>query len=70
MKCDVQSECWTVQEVAEYLNVDRKTVLESFRSGELPGLRLGKKIIRFHKETVISLVKGQRCDVHSSGGNG
>jgi len=49
----------TVDEVAELLRVNRNTVYESFRRGELPGgRRLGKRIIRFSKEAVLLWLDG------------
>ncbi len=50
----------TVEEVAELLRVDRKTVYELIRRGELPGVRRIGRTIRVHRETVLRwLAEGQ-----------
>ena len=67
----IESEIFlSVDETASMLNVDRKTVLQLFHSGELPGKRLGKKIIRFRKDLVLSSFEADGSDSHSSGGTG
>lgn len=49
----------SVEEVARLLKIDRKTVLQLYHDGELPGKRLGKKIIRFRKDLVLSSFESQ-----------
>jgi len=41
----------TVDELAEYLKLDRQTVYRKFRNGELPGVRIGR-VIRFKREVI------------------
>ena len=44
----------TVNEVAKLMRVNRNTVYEGFRRGEIPGgKRIGKRIIRFSKKAVL-----------------
>jgi excisionase family DNA binding protein len=45
------SDVMTVDELAEYLRLDRQTVYRKFRSGELPGVRIGKAI-RFKRDVI------------------
>jgi len=45
------SEVMTVEELAEYLRLDRQTVYRKFRSGELPGVKIGKAI-RFKRDVI------------------
>jgi excisionase family DNA binding protein len=58
---DVDSlpEVITVDEVAALLRVDPKTVREHFHQGTLPGGRkIGAKVIRFHRDTVLDWMRG------------
>lgn len=49
----------TVDEAAEILRVDRKTVYESIRRGELPGVvRLGRSI-RIGRGALLQFLAGQ-----------
>ena len=49
----------TVDEAAELLRVDRKTVYESIRRGELPGVvRLGRSI-RIGRGALLEFLAGQ-----------
>jgi excisionase family DNA binding protein len=49
----------TVDEVAELLRVDRKTVYEAVRVGELPGaVRVGRAI-RVHRATFLLWLEGK-----------
>ena len=59
-------EVLTVEEVARLLRVNAKTVREHFNAGLLPGQRIGQKIIRFHRDTVLEWLRGRRCDARSS----
>jgi excisionase family DNA binding protein len=50
----------TVDEVAELLRVDRKTVYEQIARGELPGARRVGRAIRISRDAVIKwLAEGQ-----------
>jgi excisionase family DNA binding protein len=44
-------------ELAAYLRVNRKTVYDEFRRGELPGQRVGR-LIRFYRPDVIKWLRG------------
>ena len=50
----------TVDEVARVLRVDRKTIYELIRRGELPGVRRLGRSVRIHRPTVLAwLAEGQ-----------
>jgi excisionase family DNA binding protein len=49
----------TVQDVAEYLNVDPKTVYRMVKRGELPGFKVGGSW-RFHKEDLDAWILKQK----------
>jgi len=40
---------YTPQEAAEYCRVDKTRILLAFKNGDLQGLRLNKRVIRFSK---------------------
>ena len=42
----------TVDDVAEYLRLNREVVLRKARKGEIPAVRVGTKTYRFYKEQV------------------
>jgi excisionase family DNA binding protein len=42
----------TVDDVAEYLSLNREVVLRKARKGEIPAVRVGTKTYRFYKEQV------------------
>jgi len=43
---------WTVSEVAEYLRINLETVRMMARRGELPSLKVGKRLWRFRPSEV------------------
>jgi excisionase family DNA binding protein len=45
------SDVMTVDELAEYLKLDRQTIYRKFRSGELPGAKVGRAI-RFKRDVI------------------
>lgn len=50
----------TVDEVADLLRVDRKSIYEVIRRGELPGVRRLGRSIRVHRDTVLRwIAEGQ-----------
>jgi excisionase family DNA binding protein len=50
----------TVDELAEYMRVNRKTIYEAVKAGEIPGARRIGGTIRIHKPTVLTwLEKGE-----------
>lgn len=48
----------TVDEAAELLRVDRKTVYDAIKTGQLPSLTIGR-VIRLSEAKVIALLEGQ-----------
>ena len=42
----------TVDDVAEYLRLNREVVLRKARKGEIPAVRVGSKTYRFYKEQI------------------
>ncbi len=47
----------TAEETAGILRINIKTVRELYHRGELPGRKLGPKILRFHRQTVLSWLR-------------
>jgi excisionase family DNA binding protein len=45
------AEIMTVRELAEYLKLDPNTIYRKFRSGEIPGVKIGKAV-RFKRDVV------------------
>ena len=54
-------EVLTVDEAAILLRLDPKTVRELFHAGQIPGRKLGPKIIRFHRDELLEWVRGTDC---------
>jgi excisionase family DNA binding protein len=54
MENNPMSEILTVEQVAEYLQLDPETVRRAARKGELPGARIGRRW-RFRKEDLDAL---------------
>ena len=42
----------TTDEVAEYLRLNRETVLRKARKGEIPAIKMGYRSYRFHKDQI------------------
>jgi len=42
----------TVKEVAEYLRLNRETVLRKTRKGEIPAIKIGYRSYRFYKDQI------------------
>lgn len=59
----------TVQEVAEYLNVDPKTVYRLVNRGELPGFKVGGSW-RFQKDDLDAWIAKQKEKATSKPGGG
>jgi len=51
---EASSDIMTVDEAAEYLRVNRKTIYDAIKNGELPGAKSVRGTIRIHKPTVIA----------------
>lgn len=49
----------TTREVAAYLGLSPETVLRRCRSGELPGIRLAKNVLRFRESAVEAWLEGR-----------
>lgn len=49
------SKTYTAKEVAELMKVHRKTVYVWYETGRLPGIKVGKKLLRFNEEDVNKL---------------
>jgi excisionase family DNA binding protein len=50
----------TVDEVAELLRLDRKSIYAAIRRGEIPGVRRIGRTVRLHRATVLEwLAQGQ-----------
>ena len=50
----------TVDQVAAALGMHPKTVLEVYRRGDLPGIKLGARTLRFHPDDVAAYVEARR----------
>ena len=60
----------TVQDVAEYLNVDPKTVYRMVKRGDLPGFKVGGSW-RFQKEDLDAWIAKQKvAATHATGDEG
>jgi excisionase family DNA binding protein len=44
-------EVMTVEDLAEYLKLNRQTIYRKFRRGELPGIKIGRSI-RFKRDVI------------------
>lgn len=53
MMAAATSDIMTVDECAEFLRVNRKTIYDAVRDGELPGAKNVRGTIRIHKPTVV-----------------
>ena len=51
-------EIMTADEVAEYLRVNRKTVYELSKHGEIPAARLGR-VFRYHRDQILAFARGK-----------
>jgi len=49
----------TVDEVAEYLRLNRETVLRKARKGEIPSIRMGYRSYRFYKDQIDQWLKAK-----------
>lgn len=49
----------TVDEVAEYLRLNREVVLRKARKGEIPAVKVGTKTYRFYREQVDEWLKSK-----------
>jgi len=51
----------SVQQVAAWLDVDQKTVRRYIAQGRLKGVRIGPRLIRVERESILALVKPIGC---------
>jgi excisionase family DNA binding protein len=49
----------SIDEMADALRVNRKTLYEAFRKGEIPGARRIGRIIRVDRDTVLDWLSGR-----------
>ena len=49
----------TVDDMAEYLRLNREVVLRKVRKGEIPAVKVGTKTYRFYKDQVDEWLKGK-----------
>ena len=49
----------TVDEVAEYIRLNRETVLRKARKGEIPAIKMGYRSYRFYKDQIDAWLKGK-----------
>lgn len=49
----------TVDDVAEYLRLNREVVLRKARKGEIPAVKVGSKTYRFYREQVDEWLKSK-----------
>ena len=49
----------TVDEVAEYLRLNRETVLRKARRGEIPAIKIGYKSYRFSRDQIDDWLKAK-----------
>lgn len=49
----------TVDEVAEYLRLNRETVLRKARKGEIPAIKMGYRSYRFHRKQIDEWLKAK-----------
>ena len=49
----------TVDEVAEYLRLNRETVLRKARKGEIPAIKMGYRSYRFYKDQIDEWLRGK-----------
>ncbi len=54
MMIEAASPIMTVDECAKYLRVNRKTIYDAVKRGELPGAQSIRGTIRIHRETVLA----------------
>jgi len=55
----------TVDEVAQYLRLNREVVLRKARKGELPAVKLGTRTYRFYREQLDEWLKSESPSVSS-----
>jgi len=49
----------TVDEVAEYIRLNRETVLRKARKGEIPAIKMGYRSYRFYRDEIDAWLKGK-----------
>ncbi|MFA5127818.1 MAG: helix-turn-helix domain-containing protein [Patescibacteria group bacterium] len=65
--CFARFEFLSIEETAEYLRLDRKTVYAMIRRGDLPGVRRCGRTFRVHRPSVISWFAAKPRPVHRRG---
>jgi len=59
----------TVKEVAEYLRLNRETVLRKARKGEIPAIKMGYRSYRFYKEQIDSWLRREAVSESQTSNN-
>jgi len=54
---DHDKEIMTADEVAELCRVNRKTVYDAYKNGQLPGIKIGR-LLRFRRSSVLTVLSG------------
>lgn len=57
----------TKDEAAQFLGISRDTLDEIIKAGRLPFYRIGKQIIRIHREDLVAYVESCRVEPVSAG---
>ena len=60
-------EVMTAAEVAAFLRVNVKTVYESVKAGQLPGRRVGKRLV-FWRDALLDWLRSNECELSSKRG--
>ncbi len=58
----------TKDEAAQFLGMSRDTLDEIIKTGRIPFYRLGKQIIRIHREDLVAYVESCRVEPHADSG--
>ena len=62
----IQRPVLSVQELAERWAVDVKTIYQAIELGQLPAIRLSRRVIRIPTAAIEALERGQRSDPNES----
>lgn len=57
----------TKDEAAQFLGISRDTLDEIIKAGRIPFYRLGKQIIRVHRQDLVAYVESCRVEPGASG---
>ena len=54
---EFQSDFWTINEVADYLDISRSTVLRALNRGDLERIRLTPTLVRIYFPSVLEWIE-------------